>query len=220
MEIGFGGCNSLEKLNKYLPNGWNFKDDKYWSCHSYPTEDSRTVGLDYLFYGVENNNDDLVSASRAYQAEAYKYIVERSRIRPYFNGVCLWNYRDGFPIFSSAFVDYDGDKRPSYFAVKNSYEPVQCIMKYEKGKVEVYIVNDTSFTGKVGLKLSLASGTKEKEIEIKANEILLFDTLNCDENRLITSELSVCDKKINNYLYTYDEKIDYKRYKEFLTRKD
>lgn len=220
MEIGFGGCNSLEKLNKYLPNGWNFKDDKYWSCHSYPTEDSRTVGLDYLFYGVENNNDDLVSASRAYQAEAYKYIVERSRIRPYFNGICLWNYRDGFPIFSSAFVDYDGDKRPSYFAVKNSYEPVQCIMKYEKGKVEVYIVNDTSFTGKVGLKLSLASGTKEKEIEIKANEILLFDTLNCDENRLITSELSACDKKINNYLYTYDEKIDYKRYKELLTRKD
>ena len=220
MEIGFGGCNSLEELNKYLPNCWNFKDDKYWSCHSYPTEDSRTVGLDYLFYGVENNNDDLVSASRAYQAEAYKYIVERSRIRPYFNGICLWNYRDGFPIFSSAFVGYDGDKRPSYFAVKNSYEPVQCIMKYEKGKVEVYIVNDTSFTGKVGLKLSLASGTKEKEIEIKANEILLFDTLNCDENRLITSELSVCDKKINNYLYTYDEKIDYKRYKELLTRKD
>ncbi|MDY4676564.1 MAG: hypothetical protein SO373_05400 [Candidatus Borkfalkiaceae bacterium] len=68
------------------------------------------------------------------------------------------------------------------------------------------------------MKLSLASGTKE--IEIKANEILLFDTLNCDENRLITSELSVCDKKINNYLYTYDEKIDYKRYKELLTRKD
>jgi len=70
------------------------------------------------------------------------------------------------------------------------------------------------------LKLSLASGTKEKEIEIKANEILLFDTLDCDENRLITSELSVCDKKINNYLYTYDKKIDYKRYKELLTRKD
>ena len=93
-------------------------------------------------------------------------------------------------------------------------------MKYEKGKVEVYIVNDTSFTGKVGLKLSLASGTKEKEIEIKANEILLFDTLNCDENQLITSELNVCGKSVGNYLYTYDEKIDYKRYKELLTRKD
>lgn len=219
MEIGYGGCNSLDELNKYLPVGWTFKDDKFWGCHSYPTEDSRTTGLDYLLDGVENNNEELVSASRAYQAEAYKYIVERSRIRPYFNGICLWNYGDGFPIFSSAFVGYDGDKRPSYFTVKDSYEPVQCIMKYENGKVEVYIVNDTSFEGKVGLKISCVYGAKEKEIEIKANEILLADTISCGENQLITSELNVCGKSVGNYLYTYGGKIDYRRYKELLRSK-
>lgn len=217
MEIGFGGCNSLEELNKYLPKGWKFKDDKYWNCHSYPTEDGRTTGLDYLFDGVGDSDEELVSASRAYQAEAYKYVVERSRIRPYFNGICLWNYRDGFPIFSSAFVGYDGDKRPAYFAVKNSYEPVQCIMKYENGKVEVYIVNDTPFEGKVVLKLSNAS---KKEIEIKANDILLADTVSCGENELITSELSVGGKTVKNYLYTYSRKIDYTKYKKLSGNKD
>lgn len=217
MEIGFGGCNSLEELNKYLPKGWKFKDDKYWDCHSYPTEDGRTTGLDYLFDGVGDGDEELVSASRAYQAEAYKYVVERSRIRPYFNGICLWNYRDGFPIFSSAFVGYDGDKRPAYFAVKNSYEPVQCIMKYENGKVEVYIVNDTPFEGKVVLKLSNAS---QKEIEIKANDILLADTVSCGENELITSELSVDGKTVKNYLYTYSRKIDYPTYKKISGNKD
>ena len=217
MEIGFGGCNSLEELNKYLPKGWKFKDDKYWDCHSYPTEDGRTTGLDYLFDGVGDGDEELVSASRAYQAEAYKYVVERSRIRPYFNGICLWNYRDGFPIFSSALVGYDGDKRPSYFAVKNSYEPVQCIMKYENGKVEVYIVNDTPFEGKVVLKLSNAS---KKEIEIKANDILLADTVSCGENELITSELSVKGKTVKNYLYTYSRKIDYPTYKKLSGNKD
>ena len=217
MEIGFGGCNSPEELNKYLPKGWKFKDDKYWDCHSYPTEDGRTTGLDYLFDGVGDSDEELVSASRAYQAEAYKYVVERSRIRPYFNGICLWNYRDGFPIFSSAFVGYDGDKRPAYFAVKNSYEPVQCIMKYENGKVEVYIVNDTPFEGKVVLKLSNAS---KKEIEIKANDILLADTVSCGENELITSELSVDGKTVKNYLYTYSRKIDYPTYKKLSGNKD
>lgn len=219
MEIGFGGCNSLKELNKYLPGGWNFKDDKYWVCHSYPTEDGRTTGLDYLFGGVSDDNEELVAASRAYQTEAYKFIVERSRLRPYFNGICLWNYRDGFPIFSSALVGYDGDKRPSYFAVKNSYEPVQCIMKYENGKAEIYIVNDTSFKGKVRLKLSGVSCAKEKEIEIKANEILLVDTVSCGENELITSELSFCGKTVGNYLFAYGEKIDYRKYKELLIRK-
>lgn len=217
MEIGFGGCNSPEELNKYLPKGWKFKDDKYWNCHSYPTEDGRTTGLDYLFDGVGDSDEELVSASRAYQAEAYKYVVERSRIRPYFNGICLWNYRDGFPIFSSAFVGYDGDKRPAYFAVKNSYEPVQCIMKYENGKVEVYIVNDTPFEGKVVLKLSNAS---KKEIGIKANDILLADTVSCGENELITSELSVEGKTVKNYLYTYSRKIDYPTYKKLSGNKD
>lgn len=217
MEIGFGGCNSREELNKYLPKGWKFKDDKYWDCHSYPTEDGRTTGLDYLFDGVGDGDEELVSASRAYQAEAYKYVVERSRIRPYFNGICLWNYRDGFPIFSSAFVGYDGDKRPAYFAVKNSYEPVQCIMKYENGKVEVYIVNDTPFEGKVVLKLSNAS---KKEIGIKANDILLADTVSCGENELITSELSVEGKTVKNYLYTYSRKIDYPTYKKLSGNKD
>lgn len=220
MEIGFGGCDSLKEINKHLPAGWNFKDDKYWSCHSYPTEDGRTVGIDYLFEGVEDSNEELVEASRAYQAEAYKYVVERSRIRPYFNGICLWNYRDGFPIFSSALVGYDGDKRPSYFAVKNSYEPVQCIMKYENGKVEVYIVNDTSFEGNVGLKLSFVSGVKEKEIAIEANDILLVDTFSCGENELITSELNVNGKTVGNYLYTYSEKIDYTKYKKISGNKD
>ena len=217
MEIGFGGCNSPEELNKYLPKGWKFKDDKYWDCHSYPTEDGRTTGLDYLFDGVGDGDEELVSASRAYQAEAYKYVVERSRIRPYFNGICLWNYRDGFPIFSSAFVGYDGDRRPAYFAVKNSYEPVQCIMKYENGKVEVYIVNDTPFEGKVVLKLSNAS---KKEIEIKANDILLADTVSCGENELITSELSVDGKTVKNYLYAYSRKIDYPTYKKLSGNKD
>ena len=217
MEIGFGGCNSLSELNKYLSDGWDFNNDECWACHSYPTEDGRTTGLDYLFDGVKKSNEELVAASQAYQAEAYKYVVERSRIKPYFNGICLWNYRDGFPIFSSALVCYDGEKRLSYNVVKNSYEPIQCIMTFEKGKVEVYVVNDAVFEGKIKLRVS---GLKEKEITIKANEIVLVDTVSRGENELITSELDVNGKTVKNYLYTYGEKIHYPTYRKLLGNKD
>ena len=90
-------------------------------------------------------------------------------------------------------------------------------MKYENGKVEVYIVNDTPFEGKVVLKLSNAS---KKEIEIKANDILLVDTVSCGENELITSELNVNGKTVKNYLYAYSEKIDYPTYKKLSGNKD
>lgn len=222
METGYGGCDSMEELNKYLPDGWKFKDDSFWACHSYPTENARVTGVEYLFDNVPDGNEDYVYASRAYQAEAYKYIVERSRIKKDFNGICLWNYRDGFPIFSSAIVEYDGGKRPCYNVIKNSYEPTQCIMTYDDGMVNAYIVNDGDYCGKAKITLAI-NGEKvifEKETEIKGGEIFFVGSVACKEGNLIESKLRYGNRKAKNYLYAYKEKINYDKYKKLLNESE
>ena len=211
-EIGYSGSAPLGSTEKFLPKDWKFTDDAAWERHSYPTESDRMTGIRYLFGQVPENNADYVLASGFYQAEAYKFIVERSRINPAASGIALWNLRDGFPVFSSSLVDYYGERKPAYKVVRQSYEPVQCILA--EGKI--YIVNDGGYVGKAELRLTDGDGEIlfGEEIWLDGAEVFVAGERNAEEGTIIFSELKFGDKIVRNYVYIYDQKIDYVRYRE------
>ncbi len=212
-EIGYSGSDSLQAIDRFLPEGWDFTDGGKWDCHSYPTETDRMTGIEYLFDNVSETNADRVAASRFYQAEAYKFIVEKSRIDPKLNGIVLWNLRDGFPIFSSSLIGYYGNVKPSYEAVKLSYEPVQCIT--DGGKV--YIVNDSGYKGKAILRLKDVEEKIffEKELELDGSAVSETGEINRDDGEIVFSELQIGNRKIRNYTYFYSKKINYIHYREY-----
>lgn len=212
-EIGYSGSPSLASTDRFLPKGWTFADDAAWDCHSYPTESDRLAGIDYLFQNVPETDTDRVLASQYYQAEAYKFIVGKSRLNTAMNGIVLWNMRDGFPIFSSSLVDYYGKCKPAYRAVKLSYEPVQCILDGFK----IYIVNDAGFKGKAMLDLRNGEDQTlfQQEIFLDGSMVMFLGEGQFGEGTAVFSELKIGSNTVRNGSYIYDNKIDYIRYREY-----
>ena len=70
----------------------------------------------------------IAKASQIFQAEAFKYMIERFRIRKATHGGLIWwNLLDGWPQISDAVVDYYFTKKLAYDYIKNSQQPL-CLM--------------------------------------------------------------------------------------------
>ena len=213
-EIGYSGSPEISSLDRFLPKGWKYENDEDWECHSFPTESYRRTGIDYLFNGVPETNEDLVAASQYYQAEAYKFISERSRVNKNCNGLILWNLRDGFPVSASSIVDYYGKKKAAFYAVKAAFEPIQCFVINKAEKAKVYIVNDTKISknGKILVR------TSEEEILLSnsfsaENGVNEIAEIPVKIGQTIISELVSDGKTIKNYAFVYKGKINYFEYK-------
>lgn len=218
-EIGYSGAPEKASRDCFLPENTDFSDDEAWQDHSYPTEGDRRTGIAYLFENVLTGEE--YDASAAYQAEAYKYITELSRVRPCCSGILLWTVRENWPSFSSAMVDYYDRRKPAFFAVKQSYEPLQCIMDQDGDTVRVYLVNDTGAAQSVSVCLTDENGSclfaAQKELSAE-NVVTELTALPARDNALLSSELISGKRKIKNYRYLYTEKIDYPTYRKLMNK--
>ncbi len=213
-EIGFSGSPSKTSLDRMLPKGWHYEDNDFWREHSFPTETTRSTGYEYLFKGVPDSEEDRIRASRLYQAEAYKFVVETSRIREKVNGIVLWNMRDGYPVFASSLVDYYGEKKPAFFAVKMSFEPLQCFVAVEDKDLVIRVVNDFPEERNVQLKIwdGDAAVLFEGELTLSGDSRIEVLRKKRSECQVVFSRISVNGKAIENYRYIYENKIDYMDY--------
>lgn len=216
-EIGYSSAPSDELLNKALPEGWNFVADDGWENHSYTTESKRTTGIDYLFANVPQTNADLAEASRLYQAEAYKYIVEKSRIKAWQNGIVLWNLRDGYPIFASSVVDFDGWRKPAYKYISASYEPLQCLFDVTDNTVDVYVVNDGTFDGTVHLCIIDSDGEVlfDNDVQTAPGTIIKVASLDVADGVGLTSTLTYDNQALRNFAYVCKNLINFEQYKQW-----
>lgn len=214
-EIGYGGSAEKASVDKFLKKGYTFDDDAAWSCHSFPTESKRDTGINYLFDGVLDDTAEKIAASMDYQAEAYRYIVEKSRTNENTNGIMLWNLRDGFPIFSSAIVDYYGRKKLAYYAVRAAYEPLQVFIDGETG--EITLVNDSTYQGEISVKVQTGKGALllEKTFVIKqgVQKIGTFDKKINKNSEWVKTEIAYPGKTIESKVYVYSGKINYSDYR-------
>lgn len=215
-EIGYSGAPSDEVITKNLPAGTSITDDAKWKSHSFPTENDRLTGVKYLFAENTVSKEESVNATRLYQAEAYKFIAETSRIRADANGIVLWNLSDGYPIFSSSLIDYYGWKKPAYYAVKASYAPKQIIFENAKHGVNVYAVNDGAKDVSVKVKIQSKNEVLySDDVEIQAGTIKKLTVLDLKPGEYALSELTENGSAVYNYVYRYEDKIDYEKYAEF-----
>lgn len=214
-EIGYSGGSLRASVDNYLPSGWTLEDDAAWADHSYPTEVSRLAGIEYLFYDVAQNDDDKLMASQLYQAEAYKFVVELCRIRKENNGILLWTLRENWPSFSSALVDYYGERKKAFYTVKTSYEPMQCVVDVVDNVAECFLVNDRLDVRDVVVAVTDENGTQLLSSNIHTNEkeaIYPLGKFNAGACKLLLMRVADGEKSIFNYRFVYEGKMHYPTY--------
>lgn len=158
-KIGYTGMSSLKKFFKNPETVYEDGDritDEYiahgtlaFIDRSHPL--SRTIDkafgdVRYMFGEISEDFEVFIKESQIVQAEAYKYFIERMRIRKGDKtGILWWNLIDGWPQISYSVVDYYYQKKLAYSYIKRSQEPV-CLMFDEPkdGEIELYGVNEFS----------------------------------------------------------------------------
>jgi len=209
-EIGYSGCPERSSLVRFLPEKFRFSDDVAWRCHSFPTENGRDTGIKYLFEAVPDSDAEMIKASQYYQAEAYKFIVEKSRVNVDSNGIVLWNLRDGFPVFASSLVDYYGNKKAAFYAVATSYSALQCVISDGKA----FIVNDAGSKGECVVLIEDALGKTifSKSLFITGAAVEAVGGIDAKSDDFLFITLKFDGETITNYKCNYVDKIDYLRY--------
>ena len=122
----------------YIRSGYNGNDLIKWYMSKY--------------YDVPNDFEDFVYVSQLLQAMGYKTAIEsHRRAMPHCMGSLFWQLNDSWSAISWSTVDYCNRWKAAHYAVKKAYEPIILSAKTERGKLNVYAVNDNNKRIKVKL---------------------------------------------------------------------
>lgn len=220
-EIGYSGCIARDSLVDCLGEdalqGGRLFDKETWKLHDYSTDGDIFHASNYYFGFVPQNVDDYILSSQILQAEAYKYLIEQTRMKkPYMTGVLIWNMRDGWPAYNSAVVDYYGRKKLAYYYLRQSQQGLTMMMN--EG-LEAFICNDTlqAFTGKYKIYDGAKNLLKSGEFNVKHNQnekVGTFDDLK--EVKYLILEIEVEGKIYFNHFINEKRVHDFDGYKKFL----
>lgn len=180
-----------------------------------------------MFNAVAENLSDFTKQSRISQAEAYKYFIERFRIKKWYKtGIIWWNLIDGWPQVSDAVVDYYYEKKLAYFYIKRSQVPV-CLMfdEPEDECISLYGVNDLPCNAVVELKVTRLNDKKVvfgKTISINGDSSIKITEISCNTRVLqfYLAEWKFDGKNFKNHYCTKLKDIDFNEYMKYLESAD
>ena len=219
-EIGYSGAPNLESMEKFLPkDAVQDFESSAWKAHSYSTDGNLTHSVLHYFGEMPDTFEDYIFASQASQAEAYKYLMETTRIRrEWCSGILLWNMRDAWPEMTSSLVDYYGSKKLAFYTVKNSNEPLQVLFDEQKGNVNILLSNDTMTDEEGYYRILNAEGKVliEGEAKFGKNSNTLVHTLPVDG--IYYSELTVNGKTVYNYFKPLNAPFKLEEYKAIMEK--
>lgn len=151
-EFGMDGTSSVKSLKKFLPEKslcpTPMSGDRNWQHHG---EWWGTYFRDCEMFGEipkdPEHLEEFVKCSQYLQAEGLRFIVEADRRRAFQNsGVIIWQMNEPWPNASCTnMMDYYGETKPAYYAVKKAFEPLHVSVDYrslqvERGKESVFLV--------------------------------------------------------------------------------
>lgn len=179
-----------------------------------------------LFGDGEQALEGIAKASQIFQAEAFKYMIERFRIRKATHGGLIWwNLLDGWPQISDAVVDYYFTKKLAYDFIKNSQQPL-CLMfdePDESNKINLFVANeipqDKTFSYKV-TRTNDATVVCSGEATVNANGILQLDavTVDPDKKEMFLIEWEYDGNSGYNHFVNNIRGIDFNTYIDFLNK--
>lgn len=122
-------------------------------------------------WGNIEDTETLVRATQFAQADGLRYALEADRRRKYQNsGTLPWQFNEPYPMAAcTSAVDYYGQPKPAYHAVKQAYEPIHLSAKFattawagrEMFAAELWAHNSTdqSLSGKLDAQIVGIDGT-------------------------------------------------------------
>ena len=170
--------------------------------------------------------EGIAKASQIFQAEAFKYMIERFRIRKSTHGGLIWwNLLDGWPQISDAVVDYYFTKKLAYDYIKNSQQPL-CLMFDEPtvdNKIKLFAANemptDKAFSYTV-TRIDDDTVVAKGEATICGGGILELDAVSVDPDKkqMFLIEWQCNENSGRNHFINNIRDINYNAYIEFLNK--
>lgn len=196
-EFGTEGLDSAEVMKKYYPKDWI----------SEPFDISKilfaqTAPFHYFFFDTQKTMEDWCRESREYQAFATKLMTESLRRNPLIISNAIHLFIDAWPDgWMKTIMDCERMPKPSYFAYRNSLEPLHISLRTDRltyfagetAKTECFICNDTEFSGSGTCRFEIyRNGTPYKisETECRIN--------NCDVTYaadIVFTEYNISDRE-------------------------
>ena len=154
-EYGAEGLENIELMKKYYPKEWlTIENDGTWNPRRIPRCQTPDIGGKWMNL-TDSTMGDWVKISREHQMWATRLFTETLRRDPKMNSFAIHLLIDAWPSsWLKAIMDTDRKAKPAYFAYRNALRPVAVNLRPdafygfsgEKGKVAVFICNDTPET--------------------------------------------------------------------------
>ena len=219
-EIGYSGAPNLESMQKFLPaEAIEDLESPAWKAHSYSTDGNLTHSVLHYFGEMPEAFEDYIFASQCSQAEAYKYLMETTRLRrDWCTGILLWNMRDAWPEMTSSLVDYYGSEKLSFHVVKNSNQPLQILFSEKDGKVGIVLSNDTMEDQEGEYRILDINGKVLVEGKAKFNKNTNTCVSELPVDGIYFSELTVNGKVVLNYFKPLNAPFKLYEYKTIMSK--
>ena len=132
-------------------------------------------------------------------------------MRPYNSGALLWMYNEPWPCTNWALVDYYGNLKGAYWAMKKAFSPFTCYVKERENSLFAYVMGDYGQTNPVQLTISCIDLAKDvvwkEEFTITVDdtktyckELSLTHSMENSESRLLFCEIKNADLE-STYVY-------------------
>ena len=193
-EYGFQAMPAFNSFKQFIP-----ADELDLNSVSVKNHQKHPVGYEtidaYLLrdYKRPNNFEDYIYVSQLLQARGMEIAIEAHRRNmPYCMGTLFWQLNDCWPVTSWSSIDYYGNRKASYYTVKEKYKPVMISVIRENDTIKTYLVNDNSYNIEAQLVYTLLSAdgkiieNKTQVVQLSAVSSQLYASVN--QNLLLKEE--------------------------------
>lgn len=155
-EFGMQSYPSMHVLDAVDPNA-DLRDPKLVSMQKAPNGLQRLLYYTSGDYRLPASKREFVYVNQLMQANALRLAVEHwiSRM-PDTSGALIWQWSDLWPSISWSLVDYDKVYKPSYYAMKRSFQTPNALAKIAAGtsEAELFLLHERGdFKGKIAVEL-------------------------------------------------------------------
>lgn len=143
-EYGFQGMPAFNSFKKFVPADQLYLGSPALKQHQKHPTGYETIETymerDYL---IPTDVADYAYVSQLLQADGMHTAIEAHRRNmPYCMGTMFWQLNDCWPVTSWSVIDYFGNRKASYYTVKNTYADVILSTWQQENQLSVFVVND------------------------------------------------------------------------------
>lgn len=130
-------------------------------------------------------------------------------MRPNNSGALLWMYNEPWPCMNWALIDYYGNTKAAYWAMKRAFGPIACYVKEKEQGLSLYVMTDRVGSDQIDVKISCIDLPDhiiwEDEFQIEVNDNITYCNV-FNINQSISNQVSsllFCKVKTTDYETTY-----------------